>query len=98
MLDKKKARVQRSRAVHLPAVEINPPRVDWRQVLKDLHNAGCSGYRVSISLGAAWSTVQHWQESPTADPGYGYARALLRLHSVYCGAGLTTLRLSQAEQ
>lgn len=94
MLDKKKSQVQRSRAVN---TEINPPHIDWRLVLDDLGRAGCTGYRVASELGASWSTVQNWRK-PNSEPGYGYGRALLRLHSRYCGAGLTFLRHTQAEQ
>lgn len=76
--------------------EINAPRVDWAQVMADLHNNGCTIYRVSQLLGVADCTARNWSRG--GEPRYGYGRALLRLHSAYCGAGLTTLRVTEAEQ
>jgi hypothetical protein len=75
---------------------IYPPKVDWCQVMVDLHNNGCTVYRVHLCLGVALSTAQNWEKG--GEPGYGLGRALLRLHSAYCGAGLTTLRCNEAEK
>jgi hypothetical protein len=75
--------------------EIFPPKIDWRQILSDLRDHGCTGYRVAIALGTGWSTVQRWGEG--AEPGYGYGRALLRLHAAYCGAAMTLKRQIEGE-
>lgn len=77
---------------------IYAPRMDWQQVLDDLRENGCTGYRVAKILGVNWSTVQHWRDSPKAELGYGLGRALLRLHAAFCGAGMTTRRHIEAEQ
>lgn len=75
--------------------EIYAPRVSWVQIMADLSANGCSIYRVGLTLGVADCTARNWAKG--GEPGYGYGRALLRLHSAYCGAGLTTLRLAEAE-
>jgi len=74
---------------------ILPPKVDWAQIMVDLHNAGCTAYRVAITLCVADCTARNWLKG--GEPGYGYGRALIRLHSAYCGAGLTTQRLAEAD-
>ena len=71
------------------------PRIDWVQIMVDLHNAGCTSYRVHISLGVAYTTARHWANG--TEPRYGVARALLRLHSRWCGSALTFKRMSEAE-
>lgn len=75
--------------------EVNPPKVNWSQIMKDLHENGCSAYRVSLALGAADCTVRNWMKK--GEPRYGYGRALLRLHAVYCGSALTTRRVTESE-
>lgn len=61
----------------------------------DLHNRGCTAYRVALMLAVAETTARNWVKG--GEPGYGYGRALLRLHSAFCGAGLTAQRLQEAE-
>jgi hypothetical protein len=73
-----------------------PPKVDWAQIMMDLHNAGCKVYRVSQELGCSECAARNWSKG--GEPGYGYGRALIRLHSRWCGAATTTLRLTEAEQ
>ena len=77
------------------SLEIPPPRMDWTQIMVDLHNAGCTAYRVHLVLGVAGTTVRNWVKG--GEPGYGYGRALLRLHARVCGAGLTTKRMAEAD-
>ena len=77
-------------------VVIFPPRVDWAQIMVDLHDHGCSSYRVHILLGVARCTAENWAKG--GEPHYGYGRALLRLHSRFCGAAMTTRRAMEAEQ
>lgn len=77
-------------------IEVFAPKMDWAQIMVDLYNAGCTTYRVHLCLGVALCTAQNWAKG--GEPGYGYGRALLRLHSAYCGAALTTLRCTEAEQ
>lgn len=72
------------------------PKVDWSQIMVDLHDNGCTAYRVALILCVADCTARNWIKG--GEPGYGYGRALIRLHSAYCGAALTTLRLTEAEQ
>lgn len=78
------------------AEPLYPPKMDWAQIMMDLHNAGCTSYRVHRILGAAECTTQNWAKG--GEPGYGYGRALLRLHSRYCGAAATTARCMEAEK
>jgi hypothetical protein len=72
-----------------------PPKVDWTQIIQDLANKGCSSYRIGLTLNVADCTVRNWRKG--GEPGYGKGRALLRLHSSYCGAALTTLRVTEGE-
>lgn len=74
------------------------PNVDWQQILNDLRDHGCTGYRVAKVLGCSWSAVQNWRDNPDAEPGYGLGRALLRLHSAFCGAAMTTRRCMEGEE
>lgn len=76
--------------------EVFAPKMDWAQIMVDLHNNGCTVYRAAQLLGVADCTARNWSKG--GEPGYGYGRALLRLHSAYCGAGLTTLRCQEAEK
>lgn len=78
------------------ALRIAIPAIDWVQVMVDLHNAGCSCYRVAIALGIADSTARNWVNG--REPGYGYGRAVLRLHARYCGAATTTKRIIEGEK
>lgn len=71
-------------------------KIEWAQVMVDLHNNGCTVYRASQLLGVSDCTARNWSKG--GEPGYGIGRALLRLHSAYCGAGLTTLRCQEAEK
>lgn len=77
--------------------DVYAPKIDWRQILADLRDHGCTGYRVSTIMGVAWCTVQNWRDNPKAEPGYGHGRALLRLHSRFCGAALTIRRQAEGE-
>jgi hypothetical protein len=79
-----------------PPTVLERPRINWRQLLADLKVHGCSGYRVTVELGVGWSTVQSWRRMKD-DPGYGYGRALILLHSRHCGAALTFQRLTEAD-
>lgn len=76
--------------------QVKPPQIAWRCLLNDLRANGCSGYRVAQEIGVGWSTVQGWRECKE-DIGYGYGRALLRLHAKYCGAALTVQRQYESE-
>jgi hypothetical protein len=75
---------------------IIPPKVNWSQIMVDLHNAGCTAYRVHLTLGCSICAALNWGKG--GEPGYGYGRALIRLHSRWCGAATTTARLEEAEQ
>lgn len=79
-------------------VTIVQPKVDWAQIMMDLHNHGCSVYRVALTLCVDDCTARNWSRGlKGGEPGYGYGRALIRLHSAYCGAALTTRRLAEAD-
>lgn len=80
------------------ASDIFPPKIDWRQVLTDLRDNGCTGYRVATLIGSSWCAVQNWRDNPQAEPGYGYGRALLRLHAQFCGAALTMRRQVEGDE
>lgn len=81
----------------MPIEYVYAPKIDWQQILNDLRDCGCSGYRVHRLLGVSWCAVQNWRDNPNAEPGYGLGRALLRLHSQFCGAGMTTRRCMEGE-
>lgn len=69
---------------------ITPVRIDWAQVMRDLKERGCSTLRAAKSIKASQCAAQNWAKG--GEPGYAYGRALLLLHSRYCGAGLTIAR------
>lgn len=71
------------------------PKIKWAQVMRDLDANGCTTYRVAMTLAVSDATARNWAKG--GEPGYGYGRALLRLHSAYCGAALTTLRCSEGD-
>jgi hypothetical protein len=94
-LTNKKNPSHRSRA---PLPEIDPPRINWSRIISDLLNAKCPKYRIAAHIGVGVSTVQTWQRLPiNSDIRYGFGRALLRLHSRYCGAALTLQRISEGD-
>lgn len=81
------------------AEDIYPPKIDWKLILEDLRDHGCSGYRVAKVLDVQWSSVHYWihcRKPPELD--YGIGRALLLLHARYCGAALTLRRQAEAEK
>lgn len=67
------------------------PRINWAQIMVDLHNAGCTANRVACHLKVAHCTTYNWVKG--GEPKYGSGRALLRLHAHYCGSALTISRL-----
>lgn len=75
---------------------IVPPKIDWTQIIVDLYNTGCGVNRIARHLDVAVTTARNWEKG--GEPGYGYGRALLRLHSFYCGAALTTKRQAEGER
>lgn len=75
--------------------QIAPPKIDWAQVMVDLYNAGCKTTRVARLIGSSFCAADNWAKG--GEPGYGYGRALLRLHASVCGAALTTRRCNEAE-
>lgn len=79
------------------AEDIYPPKIDWKQILADLRDHGCSGYRAARLTGMSWSAIQNLRDHEGSDPHYGHGRALLRLHARFCGAALTTRRQSESE-
>ncbi len=85
--------VKRSRAA---VAYISPPVINWQQIISDLHRHGCSQYRIAQHLGVGHSTARAWLH-PKSDIGYGFGRALIRLHARYCGAAMTFQRLTEAE-
>jgi hypothetical protein len=74
---------------------VAPPKMDWAQIMRDLSDRGTSIYRVSLILCVSDAVARNWSKG--GEPGYGYGRALLRLHSMVCGSALTTLRCSEGE-
>ena len=74
---------------------MSAPKIDWAQIMADLNERGCRTYRVSMIMAVSDATARNWAKG--GEPGYGYGRALLRLHSAWCGAALTTLRCTEAE-
>lgn len=74
---------------------VYPARVDWVQVLEDLHLAGITGYRVAALLGMEWSTVQGWLRGQ--EPRHSTGQALLELHRRYCSPQATQKRQREAK-
>lgn len=83
------------KGVNAVVESVRAPKVDWSQIMVDLHNHGCSAYRVSLIIGVAQTTVYNWLKG--GQPRYAYGRALLRLHSARCGVALTARRLYEAD-
>ena len=79
------------------AEDIYPPKIDWKLILEDLRDNGCSGYRAGKLIGMSWCAIQNLRDKEGAEPGYGNGRALLRLHARFCGAALTIRRQSESE-
>lgn len=71
------------------------PRIDWAQIMVDLHNSGCTANRVARHLNVQHCMAYNWAKG--AEPRYGSGRALLRLHAYYCGAPLTICRQYTSE-
>lgn len=75
---------------------VYPTVLPWRSIFNDLHNAGCSPYRLSLLIGRGWSTVQRWVYDGI-EPRESYARAILMIHSRYCGEQATQKRLQESK-
>lgn len=74
---------------------VYPTVLPWADIFSDLTGAGCSPYRVSTLIGESWSTVQRWVPGDI-EPRDSRSRAILELHSRYCGVELTLQRLMEA--
>jgi hypothetical protein len=70
-------------------------RVCWLDVLADLRAAGVSGYRLSSIMLISRSTVQHWESG--GEPSHSYGAAILEVHTRFCGADRTKLRIDESE-
>ena len=71
------------------------PKLNWSQVMVDLNDAGWTVNRVSTAIGVSYCAAYNWMKG--GEPGYGYGRALLRLHAQVCGAALTTRRQHEGD-
>lgn len=74
--------------------EIEPKKLDWRQILEDIKAKGCSIYRAAKILGKPETTVQSWH-SGKHEPSYSHGAALLMLHSTVCGEEATKNRCAE---
>lgn len=61
---------------------IYPARMPWVQILKDLHAAGCTNYRIAAIFGTTVSSVDRWENG--SEPRHSYGTALLELHEQIC--------------
>ena len=68
----------------------------WQDIFNDLKEAGCPPYKVSIITGYGWSTLQRWVYNGV-EPRESAARAILILHTRYCGEEATHRRSQEAK-
>lgn len=74
---------------------VYPSVLPWQDIFNDLKTAGCPPYRVSELIGYGWSTVQRWVYNGV-EPRDSVARAILELHTRYCGEEATHQRSQEA--
>lgn len=72
-----------------------PPKYLWSDLLNDLRDAGYSGYRVALIIGADWSTVYGWLKEGK-EPRHSYGAALIELHCLVCGPATSQKRQAEA--
>ncbi len=68
----------------------------WQDIFDDLRKAGCPPYKVAIIVGYGWSTLQRWVYDGV-EPRESAARAILTLHTRYCGEEITRQRSQEAK-
>lgn len=73
--------------------EIDAKRLDWRRILQDLKDRGCSLYRAAKILGRPETTLQSWWNGH--EPSHSNGAAILQLHSAVCGEELTKIRCNE---
>jgi len=71
-----------------------PKVLPWETILEDLKKTGYNAYQVSILVGAKWSSFQN---VVNVEPRDSMARAILKIHSRYCGEELTIQRISEGK-
>lgn len=79
------------------------PKMDWTQIMIDLHDRGIPAYRVALILCVSDTAAYNWMKNgrgvrKRCEPGYALGKALLALHTKVCGADLTTQRISESDQ
>jgi hypothetical protein len=67
----------------------------WKDIYSDLREAGCNEYHLSEILGKKRSTVEYWFQTGM-EPKDSEARAILLVHTRYCGEEKTKIRLNQS--
>lgn len=68
----------------------------WKDIFKDLIQAGCHINKMAELIGKPQSTVSYWIHEAVELPDSA-ARSVLTLHMRYCGHELTGQRLKQTK-
>lgn len=69
-------------------------KIDWARIMAELKAAGCSRYRVALTLGVADASAKNWCAG--GEPRYGLGAALLKLYAEKCnGATPPTKTVSE---
>lgn len=71
--------------------EIEPKKLDWKQILSDIKDRGTSLYKAAQIIGKPLNTVMSWH-SGKHEPSHSSGAAVLLLHSAVCGEDLTKER------
>ncbi len=73
--------------------DIHAKRLDWRRIIDDLKERGCTVYQAAKILGRPETTVQSWRQDH--EPSYSNGASVLLLHSKLCGEELTKIRCNE---
>lgn len=73
--------------------DIYPHKLNWRQILQDMKDKGCSIYMAAKKLGRPETTVQSWAAGH--EPSHSHGAALLQLHTQVCGEEATKKRCTE---
>lgn len=75
-------------------MDVVPVKVDFGELMRDMHEKGVPYTHQALSIGKEWSTLQMWMKG--AQPRFSSGLALLALHSRICGQQMTLKRLREA--
>jgi hypothetical protein len=73
-----------------------PTIIPWKAVFNDLEQHGCSPGLLHQLLDRPWSSIQRWVYRGV-EPKESIGRAILVLHTRYCGEPMTKQRMEEAD-